>query len=333
MEAIRRAVAKRRSLAPSGTPDDAPGEPGSRRSLEERKRAARSKKPRDGPLWRRALVPGGVAAAIILVVLVVIYGTGNLFAPPCLQLQPIPTTSGSPAFPNATTTDFSRTWCPGDTAVLVSYPSVQITIDGQGVALPSAIGRSSNFTDYTCDLPIQTQSAASGLGANIVVITSPWPYQYTLADLFAVWADSYTTARVNATYTTSTIDYTSTQLLGLPINSAHIVTLFVDSHPSSLGPSLDLSTTSYLSNVYPSCIGSVYGTGHTVLIQYKTASGGAVGVGLKGPALETAGPSGALVGLEYGSPMPRVTQTVEGSSAFGEAKGASFAWLAIRLVP
>lgn len=326
-------MAKRRSLAPSEGTGDASEAPRSRRSAEERKRTARSKKPREGPLWRKAIVPGGVAAAIILVVLVVIWGTGNLFQAPCLALQPIPSSSGTPAFPNATTTDFSRTWCPGDTSVLVSYPSIQININGQAVSFPDSIGRSSNFTAYTCDLPIQTQSAAAGLGPNIVVISSPWPYQYTLGDFFAVWADSYTTARVNASYSTSTIDYTSSQLLGLPINSAHIVTLFVDNQPSSLGPSLDLSTTSYLSNVYPSCIATVYGTGHTILIQYKAAPGAAVGVGERGPLLETAGAGGALVALEYGSPMPRVTETAGETAGLDHAKGASFAWLAIRLVP
>lgn len=329
MEAVRRAVAKRRSLAPS---DDAE-EPRRGRSAEDRKRAARSKKPKDGPLWRRALIPAGVVVAIIVVVLVVIWGTGNLFAPPCLALQPIPATSGTPAFPNATTTDFSRTWCPDDTSVLVSYPSVQITVNGQSVGLPDSIGRSSNFTDYTCDLPIETQSSAAGLGSNIVEISSPWPYEYTLGDLFAVWADSYTTAKVNASYTTSTIDYTSSQLLGLPIDAAHVVTLFVDNQPNSAGPSLDLSTTSYLSDVYPTCIGTVYGTGHTILIQYKSASGTSAGIGQRGPVLETAGTSGALVGLEYDSPLPRVTQTAEGSASFDQAKDASFAWLAIRLSP
>jgi hypothetical protein len=326
-------VAKRRTLAPSDASGDEPKGRRAIRSEEDRRRLPGSKKPKDGPLWRRALVPGGVAATIIVVVLVIIWGTGHLFAPPCLSLSPIPATSGSPAFPQANTTDFSRTWCPDDTAVLISYPSVQIFVNGQSVALPDSIGRSSNFTDYTCDLPIETQLAAQGLGPNVVQIASPWPYEYTLGDLFAVWADSYSTARVNATYTTSTIDFTSTDLLGLPINAGHVATVFVDSQVSPLGPSLDLSTTTDLSGVYPACLASVYGTGHTIVIQYKAASSTTGLEGLHGPTLATAGAGGALVSQEFGSPMPRVTETASDSAAFEQAKGASFAWLAIRIAP
>jgi hypothetical protein len=326
-------VAKRRSLAPSDAPDDDPRGRRAGRSAEERKRDARSKKPKDGPFWRKALIPGGVVAAIVIVVLVVIWGTGHLFQAPCLSLQPIPASSGTPAFPSANTTDFSRTWCPDDTSVLVSYPSVQVVINGQTVGLPDSIGRSANFTDYTCDLPIETQAAAAGLGTNIVEISSPWPYEYTLGDLFAVWADSYTTAKVNASYTATTIDYTSSQLLGLPIDSSHIVTLFVDSQPSSAGAALDLSTTSDLSNVYPTCISTVYGTGHTILIQYKSAGSTSAAPGLQGPVLATAGAGGGLVAAEYGSPMAKVTSTVADAAGLEQAKGASFAWLAIRLVP
>ena len=243
------------------------------RRREDRERAARGKRdrgPRTG--WRRAVIPLSVAAVLVVVVLIVLYGTNVFFHPPCIQFGPIPDSSGTPAFPAANTTDFSGTWCPTATALFSINPQLSIVINGATIALPPSIGRSANFTAHTCVLPLHTQP---GLGLGVFNVTSPWPYEYTLGEFFTVWQASYVSAYVNSSYSTRTIDYTATQILGLPADSSHTLSLFVDNQPSSDGPGLVLNSLNHGPASTPSCIDSIHGSGHTITIVYKTLHAGA----------------------------------------------------------
>lgn len=299
----------------------------------ERARSGKSSKPRiDRTGWRRGIVPGVVVTAAVVIIVFLVLESGHLFQPPCLALQSIPEDSGIPAFPPGNTTDFSQTWCPNDALVLQVSPYLQININGHTASLPPSIGRNTNFTAYECDLPIRTNVPASGVPNGVIDIASPWPYQYTLGDFFSVWQDSYKSAYINATYSTTTIDYTPTDLLGLPIDATHTLTMFVDNQPSTQGPNLDLDQYDYSGGPYPSCMSSVYGSGHTILLQYKAGGIGAVTpMGLQAPALQTSpGGAGSLPGL-YDSAMPRVVLDSAHVAALDHLRAGNLAWLAIRV--
>ena len=82
---------------------------------------------------------------------------------------------GYPGFPVKGTTDFTSSWCPQNVpTVFAVQPYLQIFVNGQRVALPSAIGQNANFTGYTCTLPVATHTTDSPNG--LIDIASPWPY-------------------------------------------------------------------------------------------------------------------------------------------------------------
>ena len=249
-------------------PEDLSPEERRVRRREEHTRAARGKHPKvERTGWRRGIMPGVVAVVIVAVVLFLYFGVGVLFPHPCLAFQPIPQSSGIPDFPTSNTTNFGQTWCPVATTLFSIHPELAISINSASVGLPPSIGRSLNFTQYECDLPIHTEAGVSG---GVFNLTSPWPYDYTLGDFFSVWQESYTSAYVNATYSTTTIDYTSSQLLGLPTDSTHTLRLFVDNQLSAAGPSLVLNGLNHVSGSSPSCIDAVYGSGHVIALVYQT---------------------------------------------------------------
>lgn len=208
----------------------------------------------------------------MIVAIVVVLVFLHPFGVPCLQFQANP--SGTPAFPGHNTTDFTGTWCPsGVTIVMQTYPLLTISVNGNVVPLPSAIGRNSSYTNggnpYECNLPLLTRpSALTGLPANSIEIVSPWPYDYNLSDFFQVWAQSYSTVSVNATSPSQPIIYTTTDLLGFTADSSHAVSLYVDNQPNTAGPNLLLNTLDGSTAPYPSCLGEVYGTGHKILLSY-----------------------------------------------------------------
>lgn len=320
-------MAKRRFQAASAE-DKEPEEltPQERRARRkaQRDRSARAKKPKDDrPFWRRAALPaGGIAAAVVVVVVLLVLGAGHLFQPPCLSLTAIPDSSGIPGYPPANTTDFTRTWCPNAAFVFEVSPYLQITINGQTVSLPPAIGKDSNFTGSTCTLPITTSAPSAGVPNGVFTIGSAWAYEYTLADFFSEWQSSYVSAYVNSTYSTRSIDYTSTQFLGLPVDAKHTLTLYVDGQPSSAGPNLALDTLDNLPNPYPSCMGTVYGTGHTIQLQYKLASASAA---VPIPGGPTHAPGDGTRVLVAPAPVPIAPQWM------GSGWGASdLRWLSIR---
>jgi hypothetical protein len=283
-------VAKRRFRSDPDAekaPEDLSPEERRVRRREERTRSARGKHQKaERTGWRRGIVPGIVAAVIVAVVLFLYLGVGVLFPHPCLAFQTIPESSGIPDFPASNTTNFGQTWCPVATTLFSIHPELQISINGQSVGLPPSIGRSLNFSQYECDLPIHTEPGVSG---GVFNVTSPWPYDYTLGDFFSVWQESYVSAYVNSTYSSTTIDYTSTQLLGLSADSSHTLRLFVDNQLSSAGPSLVLNGLNQVSGSSPSCIDAVYGSGHVIALVYQTVPGAAAIVDHAPAGVGTAG--------------------------------------------
>ncbi len=285
-------------------------------------------------LGRRALLFGLPVAVILVIVAVLLL---NSSSPPCLQLQPIPAASGLPAFPPANTTNFGTTWCPSASSVLVTDPVLTIRINGNVVGLPSSIGRRTNYTSggtpYTCDLPISTYTPSQGgLTANTIYINSPWPYIYTLGDFFQVWAQSYSTVDVNSSFPSQPITYTSTDLLGFTPTASDTVQLWVDNGPSSAGPNLDLDTlTNSNNNVYPSCLVSVYGDNHSILLTYgPTTVRAAMGHGMPSPELVTGGgvPDPALE--LYNSPTAHLGTLRTELALQGFVEAHALLWLTLR---
>ncbi len=326
-------MAKRRLR--SETEDKRPEDqtPEERRALrkKQREREARGKKPRSAfsSPWRRAAVIGIPAAVVVAIA--VLFLTQSVSAP-CLVFSPIPSQSGTPAFPASNTTDFSQTWCPSGVNLLIHvHPYVQVSINGQLVSFPPSIGRSTNFTNYECDLPIHTHPASPGYPNGILHIESPWAYNYNLSTFFSVWQDSYVSAYINSSYSTRTIEYTSNDLLGLPVDATHPLTLFVDNQPSNAGPSLVLNTLDYLPSPYPSCMESRYGTGHTVLLSWHVASPAAIRSSLAAPVLTTAASDGYMA-TAYGSPAAKITYQVGQLDTLAHATAQSLLWLALRVV-
>ena len=328
-------MAKRRLRSADERPaDELTPEERRERRREERRKDGKGKRPKTPATgWRRAVVPIIAVGAILAVAILVLYGTNVLFPAPCLQFQPIPSGSGTPAFPAANTTasGFATSWCPGDAPVFQTYPRLTIVVGGSAVAIPTSIGISSNFSSYTCTLPIHTQVPTSALPSGTISIESAWPYEYTLGEFFQVWQGSYVSAYVNSSYSTRTIDYTSTSLLGLPADSTHSLTLFVDNQPSSEGPNLVLNTLDGSGSTYPSCLSKNFGTGHTIELVYHSTSTTAIEGGIRGAALSTAGLPLAD-GAPLGAAMPRVVLTPVVALTLAHQAMSGLTWLGMRVV-
>jgi hypothetical protein len=325
-------VAKRRyseAAAEAAPPETVSPEARRAQRKRDRTRQSRGKKPKLPQTgWRRAIIPGATAAGVIVVAVLLIYGSGTLFQTPCLSFTASPASSGAPLFPPSNTTDFSNTWCPSASDVLQEYPLLSIVVSGGSVTLPPSIGRSTNFTNYECDLPMATHPVAPGYPAGTIYLLSPWNYNYNLSEFFGEWQDSYVSAHVNASYSTRTIDYTPAEFLGLPVNAGHSLTLFVDNQVSTAGPGLVLNTLPNLPTTYPSCMASRYGTGHTITLVYKATSTHAAH-GLTGPVLGTAPPPAPTGGL-FDSPNPRVTMDPGQSQRLSDLRTMSLAWMWLR---
>jgi hypothetical protein len=309
-----------------------------RRRLRKRERAARDAgnvRPKRGwsPL-RRGLVLGVPAAIVVVIVVILLF---NPFQPPCLQLQSIPASSGIPAFPPHNQTDLSTSWCPpAVTPVFQSFPLLTIDIGrNPTLSLPTSIGRNTTYVQnhepYTCQLPIFTDTPAQGgLPTNTIYIISPWNYIYTLGDFFSVWSQSYATVNVNATFPNQPISYTSSSLLGFTADSTHTITLWVDNQVSSAGPDLNLDTLSNAPNVSPSCLGTIYHTGHTILLSYTSTKVGSARVGLQSPALSTGGGVPDLALALYDSPAVHLGPYLAFEQWAGYLEHKGLGWLTLR---
>lgn len=278
-----------------------------------------------GTPWRRAAMVGIPTAVIVAVVALLLLNPFHT-APPCLSLQDSP--SGMPAFPAKGTTDFTGTWCPQNApTVLVVHPSLKILIEGQTAQIPTNVGRNTNFTGYECDLPITTQTS---LATGVLQIASPWPYIYNLSAFFYVWSQSAAGAYVNASHPSQPITYQSNNLLGFTTDPGHVITLFVDNQPSSAGPSLDLDTLPYLNDQYPTCLGTIYGTGHTIVLSYHSTHSAAIARGSAVPTLSTAPADPGLAARLWDSPMPQFGLGAPERAAVDQAHAASLAWFILR---
>ena len=341
-------MAKRRFQAT----EEAPAEtqtPEERRAQRRRDRAARKKgktaKAGTSSPWRRAALLGIPAVVIVAVILVLVLG--NLFQTPCLTLQPIPEGSGVPAFPPHTTTDFSTTWCPsGVNLVEESFPYLQININGHGVGIPPtqqasasnpdypSIGRNTSYPgNYACNLPIATHPPlpSQGYPDGTIYVASPWPYEYNLSTFFDVWAGSFSSVDVNASYSAQPIVYQPNDLLGFSADATHKITLFVDGQVSTAGPSLELNTLDYGPNPYPVCLGEKYGTGHVIVLSYSTITPAVRGAGPHPIAGETgAGVDPQLYLSSLGGPLQKVGDAPGRATDLTHASLAALGWLVLR---
>jgi hypothetical protein len=304
------AVAKRRLRNPEDTePEERTPEERREARKKERAEGSATKRKARGPAspWRRAGIAGGVSAVIVAVVVLLLLNPFHT-QPPCLSFQTSP--SGYPAFPPAGTTDFTSSWCPQNVPIVVqAYPLLHISIQSTVVTLPSAIGRNLNFSNYACNLPLLTQPATSSIPSNIVQIQSPWPYIYNLSAFFTVWSQSYASVHVNTSYPAQPIAYSNSSLLGFTADATHEIVLYVDNQPSSAGPSLELNTLSNLPNPYPSCLATIYGTGHTIVLAYRAKTATALEPGLRGPV---GGTEAAIVPPPLLSTLPPVHGATSG---------------------
>ncbi|MCI4349109.1 MAG: hypothetical protein L3J93_02675 [Thermoplasmata archaeon] len=283
--------------------------------------------------WRRAAVIGIPAAVIAVVVLILVV---SHLPTPCLTFQPIPTMSGVPAFPDHNGSDFSRSWCPSASQVYGVTPKLTIYINGAAVTLPSAIGRNNSYPgSYACNLPILTEPAAPPqYPQGSFRIISAWNYRYNLSTFFSVWSESYHGIAIDQAHPSQPILYQSNDLLGFTSNATKTISLYVDNQPSSAGPLLDLTTLDFAStpaDPYPTCLATVYGTGHTIVLAYHNASSqtpfefGSVGVvdatGLADPQAPLRLADGPLPHFGF------LTPTIQGVE---KMQHASLAWLAFR---
>jgi hypothetical protein len=285
------------------------------------------------PPLRRVLIIS-LPVAVVAVVVVLLLVNPSLQGP-CLQLTAIPSSSGVPAFP-AHNASLATSWCPsGVTPVLQAFPLLTIRIGATTIGFPTNIGRDTNYTEagqpYTCQLPIATEpSSTTGLPPGSILLVSPWPYIYTLGDFFQVWYERSTTVNVNSSFPSQPVTYTATDLLGFTADATHAVRLYVDGQLSSAGPSLNLDTLANSPNVYPACLGRIYGTGHSILLTYSSSGTAAISAGLVAPhlATEAAGP-GTASGSGGAAAGPALTAGA-GSATAAWLATKGLGWLALR---
>jgi hypothetical protein len=343
-------VAKRRFRTVEAPPEEVLT-PEQRRTRRRRDRELRrkGKRPPTGRTSRsrRVLLLSVPVVVIVAVVLLLVFT--NFFQTPCLKLQPIPSSSGLPAFPLHNTTDFTGTWCPpGASPVQVVFPYLRINIEGQSVGIPPtqsatsttpdfpSIGRNASYPgNYACDLPLYTRPPlpAQGFPNGVIYLVSPWPYVYNLSAFFYVWQQSFSGVYVNTSYSNQPIVYQTNELLGFTADATHRVELFVDGAPSSAGPSLELNTLDYATGPQPQCLSELYGTGHTILLEYVSTSSTAVALQPPPAGLVTAGPNpmGYLVSL--GGPLQKVGNAPASATDRAHAAFAGLAWLALKGAP
>lgn len=163
------------------------------------------------------------------------------------------------------------------------HPYLRIVIDGRPVTVPAAIGiRDPQYQEGlavagACFEPLHTHDASG-----IIHIEGPDPNQrYTLGDFFAVWRATYPTVRMDGQ--DLPVSYGPDELLGRTAGGGHTVRLVVDGRPDASGPRLLLNALDYCSaqTVTPPCyptavgdpfppfVGTRYGTGHTIVLEYR----------------------------------------------------------------
>ena len=160
------------------------------------------------------------------------------------------------------------------------HPYLRIFVNGQPVPVPAGIGIRSLPGGAACLEPLHTHDTSG-----IIHIESHSKTQtYTLADFFAIWRATYRTVEIGgASYPLS---YTLSELFNHMSDGKGTIQLLVDGVPSRAGPLLVLNTLDYCSaamagppcaptataDPYPPLVMQRYGTGHTIVLQYRGRS-------------------------------------------------------------
>jgi hypothetical protein len=224
------------------------------RSMRRQSQARRRTRMRTVAYW----IAGAVALAGILVARVLPHrsATNTVFPFPCLARESL---------------------------ALHVHPYLRITIEGQPVQIPAAIGiRDAQFDKLiavagSCFEPVHTHDSSG-----IIHIEAPDPnHQYTLDDFFAVWRATYSTIKIGDK--AFPVNYGADEILGHKADAAHSVRLLVDGKPSPPRPSLVLNGLDYCSaqstsppcfptavgDPFPPAIFNQHGTGHTIVLTYQ----------------------------------------------------------------
>jgi hypothetical protein len=170
-----------------------------------------------------------------------------------------------------------------ETLALHVHPYLRIVMEGQAVRVPAAVGirdprmQQGVAVGGSCFEPVHTHDASG-----IIHIEAPDPSrQYTLGDFFAVWRATFGTVRIGGG--SFPVTYASDELLGHHAGGGHTIRLLVDGRTVASGPGLVLNALDYCSAqsaappCYPTAVGDPfppailrqYGTGHTILLEYK----------------------------------------------------------------
>jgi len=166
--------------------------------------------------------------------------------------------------------------CSGEGSLFMHvHPWLRIIINGQNIEVPADIGLTSS-----CTQPVHTHDASG-----IIHIESETNTNFTLQDFFNIWAATFAYAVINNTK--APIVFNSTDILGFRTDQTHSVSLIVDGKESSSYGALLLNPLDYCnasnsisqsSPCYVTAQGNPYyntpsgysfGTGHTILIEYK----------------------------------------------------------------
>ena len=193
------------------------------------------------------------------------------FSAPCLSLSAPPSGVGPPSFPPSGTTDFSSSWCLRGSQVMHLHPALTIVISGTTVFMRAGIGENSSYPGGgSCTLPLHTHPSADFAGQpnGTIHVESSWAYSYTLGDFFAVWAATFPTVFVNASFPTQPVAFNTTSILGFQSSTTDHIRLFVDGKLSDAGAALDITKLDFAPHPSPLCFEKEYGSGHVIEITY-----------------------------------------------------------------
>ncbi|HEV2166845.1 MAG TPA: hypothetical protein VGS23_07735, partial [Thermoplasmata archaeon] len=182
-------------------------------------------------------------------------------------------------------------------------------------------------------LPVLTEPASAGFPTNTINILSDWAYTYNLSTFFDVWSESYANVYVSASSPSQPIVYQPNDILGFTSNGTNTVRLWVDGQLSTKGPLLDISTLDGTIPPYPSCLGTLYGTGHTIAITYSKNPSPAWGKVAPVAVGATAIAEPYARALMFDGPLPHFGFLTPMIQELSKVAHASMPWLSLRGSP